>query len=170
VGSPLDYDVVFTDMQHIQLMSGATTTAEFAIGNTGNTADLNYHIAFDLSDMQGNLITTNALVVDSTAPAGFFHIVSLDLTPLPPVIFHDFHVRVETSFIGANTGSGLFDFSMAGGAGDLGTAVSGPVRFNRAVVGQWVPEPSGAALAWMAIAAMVHQLRRSSRRSARRSV
>jgi hypothetical protein len=169
VGTSLNYDVVLSNMQHIELMSGATTTAEFAIGNTGNTANLNYHIAFDLSDMQGNLITTNALVLNSTAPAGFIHLVNLDLSPLPPVKFHDFHVRIDTSFAGPNTGSGRFDFSMAGGAGDFGTGVSGPVRFNRAVVGQWVPESSGTALAWIAIACSLQQLRLRRWRLALRS-
>ena len=146
VSSPLDVDIVFTDMQHIQLMDGATTTVEFGIGNTGNTADLNYRIEFNLSDMSGNLITNDALVVQSTASGGFLHIVNLDLTPLPAVKFHDMHVRVDASFAGPNTGGGLFDLFMAGGAGSSGTGVSGPIRFNRAVVGVWVPEPTTAGL------------------------
>jgi hypothetical protein len=159
VSSPLDVDIVFTDMRHIELMNGASTTVEFGIGNTGNTADLDYRIVFDLSDMSGNLITNEALVVQNTAPAGFIQIVNLDLTPLPPVIFHDMHVRVEASFDGANTGSGLFDLYIAGGAGDVGTGVSGPIRFNRAIVGEWIPEPAAAALAIIALAGLMIQHR-----------
>jgi hypothetical protein len=160
VSSPLEVDIVFTDMQHIQLMDGATTTVEFGIGNTGNTAALNYRIEFNLSDMSGNLITDDALVVESTAQGGFFHIVNLDLTPLPAVKFHDMHVRVDASFAGLNNGSGLFDLFMAGGAGSSGTGVSGPIRFNRAVVGIWVPEPAAAGLGLIAIACVALRLRR----------
>jgi hypothetical protein len=155
VSSPLEVDIVFTDMQHIQLMDGATTTVEFGIGNTGNSSPLNYRIVFDLSDMSGNLITNEALVVQDTASAGFIKVVNLDLTPLPAVKFHDMHVRVETSFAGLNSGSGLFDLYMAGGAGSVGTGVSGPIRFNRAVVGIWVPEPAAAGLAWLGLACLL---------------
>ena len=161
VNSPLEVDIVFTDMQHIQLMDGASTTVEFGIGNTGNSSPLNYRIVFDLSDMNGNLITNEALVVQDTASAGFIKILNLDLTPLPPVIFHDMHVRVETSFAGLNSGSGLFDLYMAGGAGSSGTGVSGPIRFNRAVVGVWVPEPTAARLGLFGFACLV-LCRRSS--------
>ena len=82
--------------------------------------DLNYRIVFDLSDMSGNLITNDAFVVQNTATAGFIQIVNLDLTPLPPVIFHDMHVRVETSFAGLNTGSGLFDLYHGRRCGQFG--------------------------------------------------
>jgi hypothetical protein len=155
VSSPLEADIVFTDMQHIQLMDGATTTVEFGIGNTGNSSPLNYRIEFNLSDMSGNLITDDALVVQGTASAGFIQIMNLDLTPLPAVKFHDMHVRVETNFAGLNSGSGLFDLYMAGGAGSAGTGVSGPIRFNRAVVGIWVPEPAAAGLAWLGLACLL---------------
>ena len=161
VSSPLEVDIVFTDMRHIQLMDGATTTVEFGIGNTGNTANLNYRIEFNLSDMSGNLITNDALVVQNTASGGFIQIVNLDLTPLPPVKFHDMHVRVEASFAGPNSGSGLFDLYMAGGAGSSGTGVSGPIRFNRAVVGVWVPEPTAAGLGVLGFACLL-LLRRKS--------
>jgi MYXO-CTERM domain-containing protein len=155
VSSPLEVDIVFTDMQHIQLMDGATTTVEFGIGNTGNTANLDYRIVFDLSDMAGNLITTDALVVQNTVQGGFIQVINLDLTPLPPVIFHDMHVRVEASFAGPNTGAGRFDLFMAGGAGSSGTGVSGPIRFNRAVVGVWVPEPTAAGLGLLGLACLL---------------
>jgi hypothetical protein len=158
VSAPLEVDIVFNEMRHIQLMDGATTTVEFGIGNTGNTSALDYKIVFDLSDMNGNLITTDALVVQDTVQGGFIKAHNLELTPLPPVIFHDMHVRVEAGYAGANTGSGLFDFYIAGGGGEVGTAVSGPIRFNRAVVGEWVPEPATAGLALLAMA--LTQLRR----------
>jgi hypothetical protein len=161
VSSPLEVDIVFTDMRHIQLMDGATTTVEFGIGNTGNSSPLNYRIVFDLSDMSGNLITNEALVVQDTASAGFIKILNLDLTPLPAVKFHDMHVRVEASFAGLNSGSGLFDLYMAGGAGSSGTGVSGPIRFNRAVVGVWVPEPTAAGLGILGFAGLL-LLRRKS--------
>jgi hypothetical protein len=160
VSSPLEVDIVFTDMQHIQLMYGATTTVEFGIGNTGNTAALNYRIEFNLSDMGGNLITDDALVVQNTIAGGLIQVVNLDLTPLPAVKFHDMHVRVDASFAGANTGGGLFDLFMAGGAGSSGTGVSGPIRFNRAVVGIWVPEPAAAGLGLIATACVALRLRR----------
>jgi hypothetical protein len=160
VSSPLDVDIVFTDMQHIQLMDGATTTVEFGIGNTGNSSPLNYRIEFNLSDMSGNLITDDALVVQNTASAGFIQVVNLDLTPLPAVKFHDMHVRVDASFAGLNSGSGLFDLYMAGGAGSSGTGVSGPIRFNRAIVGIWVPEPVTAGSGLIAIACVALRLRR----------
>lgn len=146
VGTPLEVDVVFSNMRHIELMNGATTNVEFAIGNTANSANLIYSIFFALSDMHGDLITPELPLVNSVAPAGLFQIVNIDLTPLPAVIFHDFHVRVDTQFEGPNNGTSLFDLFIAGGAGDLGTGASGPVKFNRAVVGEWVPEPSSAAL------------------------
>jgi hypothetical protein len=160
VSSPLDVDIVFTEMQHIQLMNGATTTVEFGVGNTGNSSPLNYRIEFNLSDMNGNLITDDALVVQNTIAGGLIQVVNLDLTPLPPVIFHDMHVRVEASFAGLNSGSGLFDLYMAGGAGSSGTGVSGPIRFNRAVVGMWVPEPATAGIALIAIACVLLPTRR----------
>ena len=160
VSAPLEVDVVFTDMRHIQLMDGSTTNIEFGIGNTGNNADLDYRIVFDLSDMHGNLITNEALVVENTASAGTINIVALDLTPLPPVVFHDFHIRVEAALIAPSSGSGLFDLYVAGGGGDLGTSVSGPIRFNRAVVGEWVPEPATAALAIVALAGLLLRGRR----------
>jgi hypothetical protein len=160
VSLPLDVDIVFTDMQHIQLMDGATTTVEFGIGNTGNSSPLNYRIEFNLSDMSGNLITDDALVVQNTIAGGLIQVVNLDLTPLPPVKFHDMHVRVDASFAGLNSGSGLFDLYMAGGAGSSGTGVSGPIRFNRAVVGIWVPEPTAAGLGLIAIACVALPLRR----------
>jgi hypothetical protein len=153
-------DIVFTDMQHIQLMDGATTTVEFGIGNTGNTAALNYRIEFNLSDMGGNLITDDALVVQNTIAGGLIQVVNLDLTPLPAGKFHDMHVRVDASFAGPNTGGGLFDLYMAGGAGSSGTGVSGPIRFNRAVVGIWVPEPAAAGLGLIAITCVALRLRR----------
>jgi hypothetical protein len=163
VSAPLEVDIVFTDMQHIQLMDGASTTVEFGIGNTGNTANLNYRIEFNLSDMSGNLITNDALVVQNTASGGFFQVVNLDLTPLPPVKFHDMHVRVEASFDGPNSGGGLFDLFMAGGAGSSGTGVSGPIRFNRAVVGIWVPEPTTAGLGSLGLAGLLLLCRKSGR-------
>lgn len=154
-GMPLNVDVVFENMDHVELMDGATTNIEFGVGNhAGNNADLEYHITFDLSDMAGNLITTDALTVDGAVSAGDINAHNLDLTPLPPVIFHDFHVKVETMFKGPNTGSGLFDLYIAGGGGDDGTVVSGPVRFNRAIVGKWIPEPSAAILALLALTAL----------------
>ena len=159
VSTPLEVDFVFTEMRHIELMDGSTTNVEFGIGNTGNSAELNYRIVFDLSDMNGNLITNEALVVENTASGGFINIVNLDLTPLPPVIFHDFHILVETDFVGGNTGGGLFDFYIAGGGGDPGTGVSGPIRFNRAVVGEWIPEPSTAALGLLSLAGLLLRAR-----------
>ena len=161
VSSPLEVDIVFTEMRHIQLMDGATTTVEFGIGNTGNSSPLNYRIEFNLSDMSGNLITDDALVVQSTASGGFIQIVNLDLTPLPAVKFHDMHVRVDATFAGLNSGSGLFDLFMAGGAGSSGTGVSGPIRFNRALVGVWVPEPTSAGLGLLGFACLL-LLRRKS--------
>jgi hypothetical protein len=160
VSSPLEVDIVFTDMQHIQLMDGASTSVEFGIGNTGNSSPLNYRIEFNLSDMSGNLITDDALVVQNTASGGFIQVVNLDLTPLPPVKFHDMHVRVDASFAGLNSGSGLFDLYMAGGAGSSGTGVSGPIRFNRAVVGIWVPEPTTVGSGLIALTCLVLPLRR----------
>lgn len=143
---PLEVDVIFTDMQHIALAQGPTTNIEFGIGNTTGNADLDYRIVFDLSDMQGNLITNELLVVENTAPAGFNHIVSLPLTPLPPdTIFHDFHISVETECAVAGA-CNTFDLRVAGGGGDPGTLVSGPIHFNRAEKGAWVPEPSTALL------------------------
>jgi hypothetical protein len=146
VGTPLEVDVTFTDMQHISLSASPSTNIEFGIGNTGNNVDLPYRIVFDLSDMNGNLITNEQLVVDDTAPAGTIHVVSLPLTPLPAdTIFHDFHIRVDTQCaVGAVCNT--FDLRVAGGGGDIGTAVSGPIRFNRAVKGSWVPEPSASVL------------------------
>ena len=155
VGDPLLIDFVFEEMRHIELMNSATTNIEFGIGNTGNSHDLSYRIVFDLSDMHGNLITNEALVVDSTASAGFIHIVNLDLTPLPPVIFHDFHIRIDTHFADGSTADGLFDFYVAGGAGDPGTGVSGPIRFNRAVVGEWVPEPASVTLGLLGLGVLL---------------
>ncbi len=154
--TPLEVDFVFNQMRHIELMDGASTNIEFGIGNTGNDADLDYRIVFDLSDMNGDLLTNELLVSESTAAAGTINIVALDLTPLPAVIFHDFHIRVESTFIDPNSGSGLFDFYVAGGGGDVGTSVSGPIRFNRAVVGEWVPEPTAMVLSvvglgWLAL-------------------
>jgi hypothetical protein len=148
-------------------MDGATTTVEFGIGNTGNTSALNYKIVFDLSDMSGNLITSDALVIQSTVQGGLIQAHNLDLTPLPPVKFHDMHVRVEASFAGPNTGGGLFDFYIAGGGGSAGTAVSGPIRFNRAVVGMWVPEPAGVGLAVFGLACLL--LTRASSLNSRRA-
>jgi len=158
VGTPLELDVVFNEMRHIELMEGATTTVEFGVGNTGNNVDLNYRIVFDLSDMNGNLITNEALVVEDTATAGTIKAHQLNLTPLPAVIFHDFHIKVETEFE-TGGGSGLFDLYVAGGGGD-GAAVSGPIRFNRALVGEWVPEPSSAALAMIPLAGLTFHRRR----------
>lgn len=146
VGAPLELDYVLKDMKHIQLSSGASTNIEFAVGNTGNNVDLDYRIVVDLSDMNGNLITNDAIVVQGTAAAGFIDLQNLPLQPLPPLKFHDFHISVETSFV-SPVGGGLFDFYVAGGGGDPGTGVSGPVRFNRASVGIWTPEPSSLALA-----------------------
>ncbi len=168
VSAPLEIDIVFNEMRHIELMNSATTTVEFGVGNTGNTADLDYKIVFDLSDMNGDLITTDALVVQNTVQGGFINVVNLDLTPLPAVIFHDMHVRVEASFDGANTGSGLFDFYMAGGGGDSGTAVSGPIRFNRAVVGEWIPEPGTAGLGLLGLTGLLLSRRRELARGATR--
>ena len=164
VGTPLEVDVVFTDMRHIELMDGSTTTVEFGIGNTGNNEDLNYRIVFDLSDMHGNLITNEALVVEDTATAGTIKAHQLDLTPLPAVIFHDFHISVETDFV-SGSGSGLFDLYVAGGGGG-GAVVSGPIRFNRALVGEWVPEPSTATLALLALAATLSRSMAPRRRIA----
>jgi MYXO-CTERM domain-containing protein len=161
VTAPLEVDIVFSEMRHIQLMDGSTTTVEFGIGNTGNTSALDYKIVFDLSDMNGNLITTDALVVQDTVQGGFIKAHNLDLTPLPPVIFHDMHVRVEADFAGANSGSGLFDFYIAGGGGDSGTGVSGSIRFNRAVVGEWVPEPATAGLGLLGLALLPFHRRRN---------
>lgn len=144
VGTLLELDYLFNDMKHIQLDEGASTNIEFGVGNTGNSVDLDYRIVFDLSDMNGDLITNEAIVVEGTAFAGSIKAENLSLQPLPPVKFHDFHISVETSFADPVSG-GLFDFYVAGGGGDLGTVVSGPVRFNRATVGIWVPEPA----AWM---------------------
>jgi hypothetical protein len=142
VGTPLEVDFVFNDMKHIELFEGASTDIEFGIGNAGNNVDLPYRIVFDLSNEHGNLITEDALVVEGVAPKGLIHIASQDLSPLPPTILHDFHVRVETDGVG-----GLFDLFVAGGAGDFGTVVSGPVTFNRAEVGDWIiPEPSSITL------------------------
>lgn len=146
VGTVLEVDFVLNDMKHIELLDGASTNIEFGIGNTGNEVELPYRIVFDLSDEHGNLITHDALVVVGLAPANVFHIINLDLTPLPAVIFHDFHVRVET--LG---GGGLFSLFVAGGAGGTGS-VSGPITFNRAEVGDWIiPEPSGITLLWLAM-------------------
>jgi PEP-CTERM motif len=153
--TPLEVDFVFNQMRHIELMEGASTNIEFGIGNTGNDADLDYRIVFDLSDMNGDLLTNDLLVSESTAAAGTINIVALDLTPLPAVIFHDFHIRVETKFVDPNSGGGLFDFYVAGGGGDVGTSVSGPIRFNRAVVGEWVPEPSAILLGVMGLGGLV---------------
>jgi len=153
--TPLEVDFVFNEMRHIELRDGATTNIEFGIGNTGNDGDLDYRIVFDLGDMNGDLITNELLVSESTAAAGTINIVALDLTPLPPVIFHDFHIRVETEFIDPNTGSGLFDFYVAGGGGDVGTSVSGPIRFNRALVGEWVPEPTATLLVVIGLGALL---------------
>jgi PEP-CTERM motif len=160
VGDPLQIDFVFEDMRHIELMKGATTNIEFGIGNTGNNRDLSYRIVFDLSDMNGNLITNEALVLDSTAPAGFNHIVNLDLTPLPEVVFHDFHIQIDTHFADGSTGDGLFDFYVAGGGGDPNTGVSGPIRFNRAVVGEWVPEPATVTLGLVGLGVLLLSRRR----------
>lgn len=163
-GTPFEVDVVFTDMQHIELLvQGATTNIEFGIGNTTNDVDLNFEITFDLSDELGNLITQDALFVAGTAQAGFIQAINLDLTPLPPVIFHDFHIFVKTEFV--EPADGLFDLRVAGGGGVPGTIVSGPIRFNRAVVGDWgVPEPTTFAV-WSLLGACVTGvgLRRRSR-------
>lgn len=145
VGAPLELDFTFIDMKHVELDDSATTNIEFGVGNTGNDVDLDYRIVFDLSDMNGNLITNEAIVVEGTAQAGFIQTENLPLHPLPPVKFHDFHISVETMFADPVSG-GLFDFYVAGGGGDPGTIVSGPVRFNRAVVGIWVPEPASWTL------------------------
>ena len=152
VGTPIAADFVFTDMQHIQTMEGATTTVEFGVGNTGNSSELDYRIVFDLSEMDGSLLTNELLVVERTAPPGVIQALSLPLTPVPALIFHDFHVAIETSFAEDNTGSGLFDLYVAGGGG---STVSGPVRFNRAVEGVWaVPEPHTAMLSLLGIGAL----------------
>jgi MYXO-CTERM domain-containing protein len=37
--------------------------------------------------------------------------------------------------------------------------VSGPIRFNRAVIGEWVPEPQSAALALLPLAALAFRRR-----------
>lgn len=146
IGTDLEVDFVFNDMKHIELFEGASTDIEFGIGNTGNSKGLPYRIIFDLSDEHGNLITQDALVVDNIAPANVIQVLDLDLTPLPAVIFHDFHVRVETQGEG-----GLFSLYVAGGAG--GTAgVSGPVTFNRAEVGDWIiPEPTSLTFAALSL-------------------
>ncbi len=158
VGTPLEIDFVFNDMKHIELLiDGATTDIEFGIGNAGNNVDLPYRIVFDLSDQHGNLITQDALVVEGIAPAGFIHVASQNLSPLPAVIFHDFHVRVETEGVG-----GLFDLFVAGGAGDFGTVVSGPVTFNRAAVGKWIPEPSTFVLTALGLLGLGGYGRRTS--------
>jgi hypothetical protein len=154
VGTPVAVDFVFTEMQHIQTLEGATTTIEFGVGNTGNSADLNYRIVFDLSEMDGSLLTNELLVVEGTAPNGVIQALDLPLTLVPALIFHDFHVSIETSFTETNTGGGLFDLYVAGGGGG-GGAVSGPVRFNRAVEGVWaVPEPHTAMLSLLGISAL----------------
>jgi hypothetical protein len=146
VGTPLEVDVIFTDMQHIALAQSPSTTIEFGIGNTGNNFDLAYRFEFNLSDMNGNLITDDLLVVEDVAPAGVIHIPFQTVTQLPAdTIFHDFHIMVETD-CPAGAACNNFDLRVAGGAGDPGTAVSGPIRFNRAEKGIWVPEPSAALL------------------------
>lgn len=145
VGTPLELDYVFNDMKHVMLSDGASTNIEFGVGNTTNNVDLDYRIVVDLSDMNGNLITNEAIVVEGTASAGFINLHDLPLQPLPSITFHDFHIAVDTVFA-EPVGDGLFDFYVAGGGGDPGTGASGPVRFNRATVGVWVPEPSSAVL------------------------
>jgi hypothetical protein len=141
VGTPLEIDYVFNDMMHIELREGASTNIEFGVGNTGNNVDLDYRIVVDLSDMNGDLITNEAIVVEGTASAGFIQLENLPLLPLPPGKFHDLHIAVETVLVDPVSGGGTFDFYVAGGGGDPGTGASGPVRFNRATVGIWVPEP-----------------------------
>ena len=157
VGVPLEVDVQLTEMRHIELMPGASTDIEFGIGNTGNNIDLPYRILFNLSDEKGNLITQDVLDVQGNAQAGFIDIVSQPLTSLPPVIFHDFHILVETEDIG-----GTFDLYVAGGGGDPGTSVSGPITFNRAVVGVWIPEPSSALIGLIGFGSLLLLRRRRS--------
>jgi hypothetical protein len=150
VGTPLELDYIFSNMQHVELDASPSTNMEFGVGNTGNNVDLDYRIVVDLSDMNGNLLTNEAIVIEGTAQAGFIDIVGQPLLPLPPITFHDFHISITTEFADPVSGGGLFDLYFAGGGGDPGTSVSGPVIFNRAQVGQWIPEPSTAALLLLA--------------------
>ena len=160
VGTLLEVDIVFTDMQHIELLPGTNTNIEFGIGNTGNPNELAYRIVFDLTDEFGNRITNEHLVVESTAPDNVFHIPNQpQLILLPEVTFHGIRITVETAGdIGTD-----FDLFVAGGAGDPGTGVSGPIVFNRAVVGVWTPstpEPITAALGLMGLATLGMATRR----------
>ena len=146
--TPLEVNVLFPDMKHIELDAGgaSTTNAEFAINNTVNSADLIYRITMDLADLQGNLLTSGLLVHTDTAPANLSHLVQLPLTPLPPaLVFNEvqFFVETECAIPGACS---TFDFLAAGGGGS-GTGASGPIRFNRAQGGFSIPEPHG--FAWL---------------------
>lgn len=145
VGVNHDFYVDFLGNQTIELLVGPTTTIEFGIGNTGGSAALDYRIVFDLTDQNGQPLTNDLLVVDETAPAGFYHIKDLPLTNLPPATsVYGFRVSVDTEC--AVPGSCTsFDLLVAGGGGG-GGAVSGPIHFNRTVNGLGVPEPTSLIL------------------------
>ena len=170
VGTPLVVDVMFTDMRHIELDSAgpSTTNIEFGIGNTGNSVDLGYQLTFDLIEMDGSLLTSNLLVVTDTAPAGFNHIRNQPLTTLPAgLIFHGLRITAETTCIDAAPGScNFFDLRVAGGGGSAGTAVSGPIVFNRATGGIWMQVPAPAAAPLVLGGAALLVLRRRVRRIA----
>ena len=161
-GIPLDVDVLFPNLKHIETdSSGApTTNAEFSINNTGNSADLHYEITMDLGDLNGNALTSGLLVHKDTAPAGLSHIVNMPLTPVPAgLVFNEVQFSVETECAVPGACS-TFDFLAAGGGGSS-TAASGPIRFNRAQGGFSIPEPGVLPTAWVITAFL--SMRRSRR-------
>ena len=165
-GAPINVDIFFDDLKTIQLdPTGASTTdVEFLVGNTTNEADLDYKITMDLIDYMGNALTTDMLIVESTVPASLNQVVSQPLNPLPAgVEFQGLRFVFDTSCPGTCDNSLLaptFDVTVAGGGGILGTAASGPIKFNRASGGV-VPEPNSMATVWIGAACIAIWRRRS---------